>query len=109
MTTDAFSYKRGMRLPARIITLTGNGVTTLAALDSNSIKFVYRKKGVVERKLIAATISDAAAMKIEVDFGTIDTATIAQYQWHVEAAIGGLVMAFPELGFYTFSVTDTIE
>jgi hypothetical protein len=105
---DAFSYKKGMRLPSRIITLAGNGVTSLAQLDVGSIKFVYRKKGVVERNEILATIVDAAARTISVDFGTVDTDEIAQYQWHVEARIGGLSMAFPEVGFYTFSVTDPI-
>lgn len=105
---DAFSYKKGMRLPSRFITLAGNGVTSLTQLDVGSIKFVYRKTGVAERNAIDATIVDAAAMRISVDFGTVDTDEIAQYQWHVEAKIGGLPMAFPEVGFYTFSVTDTI-
>lgn len=104
----AFSYKKGMRLPSRIITLAGNGVTSLAQLDSGSIKFVYRKKGVVERNEILATIVDAAARTIAVDFGAVGTDELATYQWHVEAKIGGLPMAFPEEGFYTFAVTDTI-
>lgn len=106
---DSFSYKKGMRLPSRFITLAGNGVTSLTQLDVGSIKFVYRKVGFpLERNVIDATIVDAAAMRISVDFGTVDTDELAQYQWHVEAKIGGLPMAFPEVGFYTFSVTDTI-
>lgn len=105
--SDAFSYKRGMRLPRRIITLAGNGLTTLSAVDS--IKFVYRKMGAVERNEIVAAVVDAAALTIEVDFGTVDTDEIAQYQWHVEVTVSGLVMAFPERNFYTFSVTATIE
>lgn len=107
--SDQFSYKRGMRLPSRIITLSGNGLTSLDSIDANSLKFVYRRKGVTERKEIAAMVVDEATMRIMVDFGAVDTAVIAQYQWHVEATIGGLPMAFPELGFYTFSITDTIE
>lgn len=106
---DAFSYKRGMRLPSRIITLVGNGVTNLTAIDPGSIKFVYRPKETNQRKEIAASVVDAALMKIDVDFGAVDTSVAAQYQWHVEATIGGLVMAWPEKGFYTFSVTETIE
>lgn len=105
---DAFSFKKGMRLPSRTIVLAGNGVTSLAQLDPGSIKFVYRKKGVVERNEILATITDAAAMKVRVDFAALDVDEIAAYQWHVEATIGGLGMAFPERGFYQFSVTDTI-
>lgn len=107
--SDAFSYKRGMRLPSRIVTLAGNGLTTLDTVDPGSINFVYRTKAANERKLIAAVVVDAAAMKVEIDFGSVDTSVIAQYQWHIEATVGGLPMAFPERGFYTFSVTDQIE
>lgn len=107
--SDVFSYKKGMRLPSRIITLAGNGITTLTELDPGSIKFVYRKKGVAERVEIAASIVSASAKTIEVDFGAVDTDEIAQYQWHVEATVGGLTMAWPERGFYTFSVTEAIE
>lgn len=106
--SDAFSFKLGMRLPTRILTLAGNGLTSLATIDVGTIKFVYRKKGVAERNEIAATIFDSAKMQIAVNFGTVDTDELAQYQWHVEAKVGGLLMAFPEKGFYTFSVTETI-
>jgi hypothetical protein len=105
---DAFSYKLGMRLPSRIITLSGNGLTSLDLIDPGSIKFVYRRKGVVERNEITATIVNSAKMQIAVDFGAVDTDEIAQYQWHVEARIGALPMAFPEVDFYTFSITGTI-
>lgn len=107
--SDAFSYKRGMRLPSRIITLTGNGLTSLTGVDPGSIKFVYRTQGTHERSVIVASVVDSPTMKIEVDFGAVNTGTIAQYQWHVEATVGGLPMAFPEKGFYTFSIVETIE
>ena len=107
--SDAFSYKRGMRLPARIITLSGNGLTNLDTITPGSIVFVYRKKGTTTRTTIAASVVSSAAMTVRVDFGSVDTAVIAQYQWHVEASIGGLAMAFPEQGFYTFSITEQIE
>lgn len=106
--SDAFSLKLGARLPSRTITLAGNGITSLDELDPGSIKFRYRKKGVVERNDIAAVIVDAAAMKIRVDFGAVDTDEIATYEWDIEATVGGLKMYFPEKGFYTFSVTGTI-
>jgi len=107
--SDVFSYKRGMRLPSRIITLSGNGLTSLDTVDSGSVKFVYRRKGIAERIEISAIVIDEALMRIEVDFSSVDTGTIGQYQWHVEAKVGGLPMAFPERGFYTFSITETIE
>jgi len=107
--SDAFSYKRGMRLPNRIITLAGNGLSNLDTVDPGSLNFVYRTSGFTgERKVIAAAISESAAMKIEVDFASIDTSVVAKYQWQVEATIGGLPLAWPESGFYTFSITDTI-
>lgn len=106
---DAFSFKRGMRLPSRIVTLVGNGLANLDSIDPGSIKFVYRKKGVVERNLITATVVSSTAMTIKVDFGTLDTDELARYEWHIEATIGGLGLAWPERDFYTFSVTETIE
>lgn len=108
MSSDLFSYKKGMRLPSRVLTLDGNGIASLAELDPGSIRFVYRKKGVAERNEITPTIVDAAARKIRVDFGAIDTNTIAAYQFHVEGMVGGKLLAWPERGFYTFSVTETI-
>lgn len=109
MSTDAFSYKRGARLPVRIVTLAGNGLSDLSSLDVGSILFVYRTIGVDERKTITATIFDSPTMKIRVDFGAIDSATLGKYQWHIEAQVGGLTMCFPEKGFYSFSITDQIE
>jgi hypothetical protein len=104
---DAFSFKKGVRLPSRTITLSGNGLTTLVGVDQ--VVFVYRKKGVAERNEIIAVVTDAAAMKVRVDFGALDVDEIATYQWQCEAVVGGERMAFPEKGFYTFSVTENIE
>lgn len=107
MTTDAFSFKRGARLPVRIVTLSGNDLSNLDGIASAT--FVYRAIGVDERKEIAATVYDSAAMQVSVAFGAIDVATEGKYQWQVEVDVGGLVMTFPEKGFYTFSITDNIE
>lgn len=107
MAADLFSFKRGARLPTRTITLVGNGLTNLDGIDG--VKFVYRTAGVEERKEIVASVADSAAMKVQVAFGATDVAVEAKYQWHVEVTIGGLIMCFPEKGFFTFSVTDTIE
>lgn len=109
--SDAFSYKHRMRLPSRIITLAGNGVASLSELDPGSIKFCYRvKDSQADRKLISATpIGDPADLQVQVDFAAVDTGTEAQYEWHIEATINGLTLAWPERGFYTFSITDTIE
>lgn len=106
--TDSFSYKQGAQLPSRIVTLSGNDLANLDAIDVDSIKFVYRVVSKPERQEIVCTISDSATMKIEVDFSALDTDTIAQYQWHVEAKQDGLLMYFPEKGFFTFSVTENI-
>lgn len=105
--SDAFSFKKGARLPSRTLTLSGNGITTLTGVDS--VTFVYRESGVTERRTIAAVITDAPNMKVRVDFGASDVAAIKKFQWHVEAVVGGLTMCFPEKGFYTFSVTEAIE
>lgn len=108
--SDAFSFKRGAELPARVITLSGNGVTTLAAIDAGTLLFVYREKGVeTDRRTINAQIVDAAAMKVEVDFSSVDTATLGRYEWEVEGQIAGRKLYWPEKGFYTFSVTDNID
>ena len=104
---DLFSFKKGARLPSRTITLVGNGLTTLTGIDN--AKFIYRKSGVVERTEILAVVVDVDLLQIRVDFAALDVDEISKYQWHVEVTIGGLVMCFPEKGFYTFSVTETIE
>lgn len=106
-TKDSFSFKRGARLPARIVQLAGNGLTSLDGISGAT--FVYRKIGISERKTIAANVHDSAAMQVSVAFGAIDVATEGKYQWQIEVDIGGLVMSFPEKGFYTFSITDNIE
>jgi hypothetical protein len=107
---DAFSFKKGARAPDRIVALAGNGVTDLSTLDSGSIKFVYRAAGVVERNEITAAIEgDATDLRIRIPFGAVDVDEIGKYQWHIEAAVGGKLMYWPEKGFYTFSVTENIE
>ena len=106
---DAFSFKRTARLPIRVITLAGNGLSNLDGIDPGSVKFVYRQAGVEERKEIAGTVQDSAAMKVAIPFGAIDVATEGKYQWQIEVTVGGLTMCFPEKGFYTFAVTDNIE
>lgn len=108
---DLFSFKRGIYGPARIVTLNGNGLTNLDGIDS--VKFVYRTLvdgvPVEERNEIVATVHDSAAMQVLVTFSALDVDVEAKYQWQVEVVVGGVTMAFPEKGFYTFSVTDNIE
>lgn len=106
-TSDQFTFKKGARLPVRIFTLAGNGLANLDGIAGAD--FVYRRMGVEERKTIAATVSDSAALQVSVAFGALDVATEGKYQWHIEVDVGGLVMCFPEKGFNTFSVTDNIE
>lgn len=106
--SDAFSFKVGAQLPSRTMTLTGNGLTSLASIDANTMLFVYRPKGTATRTTIPATIVDAAAMKIQIDFGTVDTATAGSFDWEIEAQIGGKKLYWPEKGFYSFSVTANI-
>jgi hypothetical protein len=108
---DSFSFKRGARLPVRVITITGNGLTNLDVIDS--AKFVYRalvdSVPVEERREIAASVFDSDAMQVSVAFAALDVSVEGKYQWHIEVAVSGLLMYFPEKGFYTFSVTDNIE
>lgn len=112
---DLFSFKKGARLPSRSLKLKSSASFDLA--QASSITFVYRTKGVVERRTIAvvvfgATTYDAEteqySASITVDFGATDVATVASFEWHVEAVFSGKTMCFPEKDFYTFSVTETI-
>ncbi len=104
---DKFSFKKGARLPSRELLLESVASFDLSA--ASSVTFVYRAKGVDERRTIAAVVTDAPGKRIRVDFGANDVATIGVYEWHVEAVFTGQTMCFPERGFYTFSVTDTID
>jgi hypothetical protein len=104
---DAFQFKRGARLPSRTMTLKSKATFDLAT--ASSVKLVYRKVGVVERNEIVASSIDAPNKRVTFDFGTLDTDELAQYQWHVEAVFSGKRWDFPEGGFYTFSVVETIE
>jgi hypothetical protein len=107
---DAFSFKRGASAPDRLVVLDGNDVTDLDALDGGTLKFIYRTAGVVELNEIAAAIEGPGTdLTIRVAFDTVDTETIAKYQWHIEAQLSGKKMYWPEKGFYTFSVTENIE
>lgn len=107
---DAFSFKRGASAPDRLVTLAGNNVTDLSALDGGTIKFIYRRAGVTELNEIAAAIEGPTTdLVVRVAFDAINTETIAKYQWHIEAQVSGKKMYWPEKGFYTFSVTDNIE
>ena len=110
--SDAFSLKKGAGLPARVITLTGNGLANLDDVDTDGIKFVYRLKDrLVDAPTpveIAATIvsSEARTILVVIDGETMD---VGRYEWHVRALVGGKAMYFPERGFYYFAVTETIE
>lgn len=104
---QAFSFKRGARLPSREMTLTSSGTFDLAL--ASSVTFVYRKLNVVERNEIVATVVDAPTKRIRVDFGATDVDTVSVYEWHIEAVFTGKTMTFPEDGFFQFSVVETIE
>lgn len=112
---DLFSFKKGARLPSRSLKLKSHASFDLA--QASSITFVYRTKGVVERRTITVSVYGATSYDAEeklysasitVDFGDSDVATIAKYEWHVEAVFSGKTMCFPEKDFYTFSVTEPI-
>jgi hypothetical protein len=104
---DKFSFKKGARLPSREMTLTSESAFDLST--ASSVTFVYRRKGIDERIVIPAVIVDAPTKKIRVDFGDVDVATIGQYEWHIEAVFSSKTMVFPERGFHTYSVTETID
>lgn len=103
---DKFSFKKGARLPSREMTLSSAAAFDLA--QASSVTFVYRTQGVIERRTIVAVVVDAPTKKVRVDFGDVEVGTIGKFEWHIEAVISGKTMCFPERGFYTFSVTDTI-
>lgn len=103
----AFTLKRTARLPSRAITLSGNGITTLQGIDSCA--FVYEAAAGGTPVSLTATVTDAANMVIRVDFGATDVATVGTYKWHIKVTQGGLDMYFPEVGFYTFAITPTLE
>jgi hypothetical protein len=104
---DAFGCKRGARLPSREMTLKSSASFDLAA--ASSVTFVYRTMGVVERNEIVAVVVDAPTKKIRIDFADLDVDVEARYEWHVEVVFSSKRMDFPEVGFYTFSVTENIE
>jgi hypothetical protein len=104
---DAFSFKRTERLPSREMTLKSAATFDLAS--ASSVKFVYRTKGIVERRELAAVVVDAPAKRIRVDFGDTDVAIVGKFEWHIEVVLGGKLMTFPEGGFFTFAVTGNIE
>ncbi len=102
-----FSIKKGARLPSQTWTLTSTAVYNLAL--ASSVNFVYRKKGVAERVVVALTVVDAAAKTVRLDPGITEVDSLGTHQCHVEVTLSGLIMPFPHEGFDTFKVTETIE
>lgn len=103
---DQFSFKKGARLPSRLIKLTSDAAFDLSTA---SVTFVYRPIASTERRTIAAVLVAGTTDTIRVDFDATAVAVVGQFEWQIEAVFGELTMIFPEREFFTFSVTPTIE
>ena len=100
-----FSLKKGARLPSQTWTLTSGATFDLTTADS--VKFVYRLKGTVERVEVTLAVVSAAVVRLDPPIGVSDSE--GTHQCHVEAVFAGLRMDFPNEGFDTFKITPTIE
>ena len=102
-----FSVKKGARLPSVTLTLTSTATYDLA--QATLVNFVYRKKGIAERVVVALTITDAPTKTVRLDLAVGEVDEVGKYQCHVEVTIAGKIMCIPHVGFDEFHVTETIE
>ncbi len=100
-----FTIKKGARLPSQTWTLTSGAEFDLTEADT--VMFVYRLKGQVERVEVALSVVSAAVVRLDPSEGVSDSE--GTHECHVEATFDGLRMDFPSTGLDTFKITPTIE
>ena len=106
---DDFVLKRGDRLPALEATLQdaeGRGVDLAGA----TVRFLWRpaadSSGVVSAR--TATVTDAAAGAVRVDWQAGDLASAGAFVAEFEADFGGLKLTFPNSRFLKFRVVEDL-
>lgn len=102
-----FSFKKGAQLPLIELTLTSSVSYDLA--DASAVNFVYRPKGGTGRTVVALQVTDAPNKKVSLALESTDVDDLGTYECHVEVTIGGKLMMFPQTGFDSFKITDTLE
>jgi hypothetical protein len=100
-----FSLKKGARHPSQ--TWTQTSVAEFDLTEADSVTFVYRLKGQVERVEVTLTVVSAVVVRLDTDEGISDSE--GTHQCHVEAVFDGMRMDFPNEGFDTFKIGPTIE
>lgn len=99
------NLKKGDRLPVLRATLLGTDGAPLDLTTANSVTFKMRKRGSDVVKVSApATVTDAAAGKVQYAWGANDTDTAGQFDGEFIVSIGGLPMTVPSSGFAQITI-----